>query len=335
MTAGGAPVPMPFSEFQRRALYGDAGFYSGAVGGRAGRRGSFITAPEVGPLFGAVIGNYLDEQWHALGEPSTFTVVDAGAGPGTLARTVLHARPACRAALRYVAVEISAAQRADHPAEVESRADLPREPFDGVIIANELLDNLPIRLAVYDAGWREAYVIVNADGSYAETLSGRFDPVPAVLPARAAHGARAPLHDEAVAWLDQARRLLRRGSVLALDYVRPRTAELAARPWREWLRTYRDHERGGHYLHAPGTQDITCDVALDQFPEPDTLRTQAQFLRRYGIDELVAEARRALADGTAGAGLAGLRLRSRISESEALLDPDGLGAFTVVEWRAD
>lgn len=326
-------VPVPFSEFQRSALYGPDGFY--ATHGRAGRRGgAFITSPEVGPLFGAVLGNYLDEQWRALGEPAQFTVVDAGAGPGTLARTILHAQPACAASLRYVAVEISAAQRADHPDGVESRATLPHQPFDGVIVANELLDNLPIRLAVYDDGWREAYVVADADGSYTETLSGRFDPLPAALPAHARHGSRAPLHDDAVAWLEQARSLVRRGSVVVFDYVRPITAECAMLPWREWLRTYRGHERGGHYLQAPGSQDITSDVALDQFPEPDAVRTQAQFLRRYGIDELVAEAKRALAAGTAGPGLDGLRLRSRISEADALLDPTGLGAFTVAEWRA-
>ena len=140
--AGGA---IPFSEFQRLALYGPAGFYTGAAGGRAGRRGgSFLTSPEVGPLFGAVVARYLDAQWEALGRPESFTVVDAGAGPGTLARSVHAARPACLAAMRYVAVELSAAQRALHPEAVESRPDLPDGPFDGVVIANELLDNLPV-----------------------------------------------------------------------------------------------------------------------------------------------------------------------------------------------
>ncbi len=89
--AGGA---IPFSEFQRLALYGPAGFYVRADGGRAGRRGgSFLTSPEVGPLFGAVLARYLDAQWEALGQPAPFTVVDAGAGPGTLARSVFAARP--------------------------------------------------------------------------------------------------------------------------------------------------------------------------------------------------------------------------------------------------
>src|SRR5262245_32075045 len=125
--AGGA---VPFAEFHRLALYGRSGFYCRAGGGRAGRRGgAFLTSPEVGPLFGAVLARYLDAQWDLLDRVAPFTVVDAGAGPGTLARTVLAARPRCAPALRYIAVEISARQRALHPPDVESRADLPAEPL--------------------------------------------------------------------------------------------------------------------------------------------------------------------------------------------------------------
>src|SRR5262245_4533826 len=129
------------------ALYGEHGFYAT---GRSGRRGDFITSPEVGPLFGAVIGRFLDAEFERLGRPDPFTVVEAGAGPGTLARAVAAARPACAPALRYIAVETSAAQRRGHPPGVESRGDLPPEPIDGVVVANELLDNLPFRLAVFD-----------------------------------------------------------------------------------------------------------------------------------------------------------------------------------------
>ena len=97
--------PVPFSEFMADALYGPDGFYTS--GGRAGRRGDFITSPEVGPLFGAVVARFLDAEWKRLGRPEPFTVVDAGAGPGTLARSVLAAEPECSAAMRYVAVEVS------------------------------------------------------------------------------------------------------------------------------------------------------------------------------------------------------------------------------------
>src|SRR5690606_109978 len=153
---------LSFREFMHDALYGPTGFY--ASGGRAGRRGDFLTSPEVGPLFGAVVARYLDAEWERLGRPDPFTVVDAGTGPGTLARAVLAADPACGAALRYVAVEVSDAQRESHPHGVVSSATLPDRPIDGVILANELLDNLPFRLMVFDGGWREAFVVRHPDG---------------------------------------------------------------------------------------------------------------------------------------------------------------------------
>lgn len=314
------------------ALYGPTGFYTRS--GSAGRRRDFITSPEVGPLFGAVLARHLDAEWRRIGQPAEFTVVDAGAGPGTLARSILAADPDCAAAMRYVAVEVSAAQRERHPDGIQSADTLPAGPFDGVVIANELLDNLAFRLAVFDQGWREAFVHVGADGTHTERLSAPFDPQPSVLPPTASFGARAPLVDRAAAWIGDARGRLRSGSLLVIDYGVARTAELALRPWRDWLRTYRGNARGEHYLRAVGTQDITTDVPFDQLPEPDSIRTQAQFLQLRGISELVAEGRRIWTEQAARPGLEAMRMRSRVSETEALLDPGGLGGFLVAEWRA-
>lgn len=330
MTA--TPHAVPFSEFMADALYGRDGFYTS--GGRAGRRGDFITSPEVGPLFGSVVARFLDAEWRRLGTPDPFTVVEVGAGPGTLARAVLAAEPECAPALQYTTVEVAGHQREQHPAGVTSTDRMPAEPFDGVIIANELLDNLPFRLAVHDGVWREAYVVALPDGRLVEQLSAPFDPLPQVLPASAPLGARAPLQSVAAAWVHDARALLRRGTLVVVDYCAATTAELVGRPWRDWLRTYRGHERGGHYLAAPGTQDITSDVAIDQLPEPDTVRSQAQWLQLHGIDELVAEGRTYWEQHAARPDLTAMKMRSRVSEAEALLDPDGLGAFTVLEWRS-
>ena len=163
-----------FDEFVERCLYDPRhGFYS-VHGNAGGGRGDFITSPEVGPLFGAVLARVLDDCWHDLGRPGEFTLVDAGAGRGALAKSILAAEPECRAALSVVTVERSERLRRDQAAllladrvdgsgwvrdtesgyarcgsvavPVQIRADLPLEAFDGVIIANELLDNLPFRI---------------------------------------------------------------------------------------------------------------------------------------------------------------------------------------------
>lgn len=319
----------------RIALLGEHGFYT--LAGGAGRRRDFLTAPEVGPLFGAVLARMLDAEWARLGRPQRFTVVDLGAGPGTLARAIAAAAPACSTSLDVVTVEASARQRVDHPDAVTSVASLAQVPgggeLAGVVIANEVLDNVPFRLVVFDGAWREAHVAVAPDGTFVEVLSAPLAPVQAVLPQRPALGSRAPLLDGAAALVADARTVLAAGTVHVLDYCRATTAEHARLPWHEWLRTYRSHGRGGHYLAEPGAMDITVDVAVDQLPVPDALRSQAQFLRRWGIDELVDEGRRAWTAAASSPTLAALAMRSRVREAEALLDPDGLGGFTVLEYR--
>ncbi len=311
------------------ALYGERGFYT--VGGEAGRRGDFITSPEVGPLFGAVLARWIQAEFIRLGEPDDFTIVEAGAGPGTLARSILLAAP--QWAGRYCAVEVSAAQRARHPDGVRSVAEMPTDPFRGVIVANELLDNLPFRIAVYDGGWREAMVAVAGDGTASEVLVSA-PPEWNWLPTAVSHGARVPVQDAAGVWLRAMRARLIEGTVLAFDYCTATTWQLANMPWREWLRTYRGHERGTHYLRDVGLQDITTQVCLDQLPEPTTVRAQAQFLQRWGIEELVEEGRAAWTASAGAPNIAALRMRSRIRESESLLEPNGLGGFLAVEWSA-
>ena len=136
-------------------------------------------------------------------------------------------------------------------------------------------------------------------------------------------------------WLRRAREVLRSGSVLVVDYGAT-TAELADRPAGEWIRTYRGHDRGTGPLDAPGSQDITCEVAFDQLERVascDDEVSQADWLRRWGIDELVEEGRRVWTERAAAPDVAAMRARSRIAEAEALTDPAGLGAFRVLEWR--
>jgi SAM-dependent MidA family methyltransferase len=319
------------------------GFY--ASGGRAGRRGDFLTSPEVGPLFGAVVARALDEWWRAAGEPARCTVVEAGAGPGTLARAVRAAEPACGEALRYVLVERSEAQRSLHEALVAQSGDticsLARFPVEVegpcAVLANELLDNLPVDLLERTVdGWCE--VLVDApdpEGPLVEVLGGEVE---GPWPPAASVGARVPVLTAAAGWLRAALDLVERGPhgwVLVIDYGAT-TAGLAARPPQEWLRTYRQHARGGPALVALGEQDLTCEVDGDQLAAvaaPTSERSQAEWLAAHGIDDLVEEGRRTWTARAGIGDLAAVRARSRVNEAAALLDPGGLGAFRVWEWR--
>lgn len=338
--------PIGFDEYVAHALYTPGlGFYAG--GGGAGRRRDFLTSPEVGPLFGAVVGRALDGWWDDLGRPDRLVLVEAGAGPGTLARTILSSTPRCAeaGALDVVLVEPAQAQWATHPREVHSRVDLPTpgsvQGAAVVVLANELIDNLPFGLVeLTDAGWCEVLVGVEA-GALVEAYrpleerraawcwgkAGRAAPV----------GTRIPVLADAAAWLASALDLVGAGvggRVVLLDYT-SRSAELARRPWDEWLRTYAAHGRAGHPLEEPGSRDITVEVPIDQLAsvdEPTTVRSQAEFLELHGIDGLVAEGRARWAELGIAGGVEAITARSRVHEAEALLDPTGLGAFGVLEW---
>jgi SAM-dependent MidA family methyltransferase len=319
-----------FSDLVELALYHpDGGFYTG--GGRAGRRGDFLTAPEVGPLFGAVVARAIDDSWLDLGSPDVFEVVEVGAGPGTLARGILSAGPRCAAALRYVLVERSASQRALHVdiTGARSQADLPSEPARRLVLANELLDNLPFGLLERTAeGWAEVRIDIDGDELVEVLVPSSAKPL-----TDAPLGARVPVQTHAAAWVEDACATAGTGGrVIAFDYATT-TAELARRPWTEWVRTYRTHTRGGSPLQALGAQDITCEVAVDQLPPPTSNRSQSEWLRAHGIDELVADGREIWRQRAAVGDLAAVRARSRVSEAEALLDPAGLGAFRVLEWQ--
>lgn len=364
--------PLPYAEVVEAALYDESdGFYASGAG-RAGRGGGdFITSVEVGPLFGAVIASALDQWWHDLGRPDPFVVVEAGAGAGTLARDVHDARPRCSAALRYVLVERSEALRARHatmvPLELPgwvlgprvfgdadeelepqsmsgigpmfaSLAELPAQRFEGVVLANELLDNLPFALLRRASnGWDEIRVGDDGNGGLVNFpvpaapelvhLALRFAPDTPV-------GGWIPLQHAAQEWLASALGLVERGRVVLIDYADATPSMATRAPW-EWVRTYRDQARGQDPLSDLGLQDITCEVAVDQLAAVRPLSAdtaQADWLRAHGLDQLVGEARVAWEAAAAAPDVEALKARSRVNEAAALTDPAGLGAFRVLEW---
>lgn len=312
-----AHEPERFDHYMERCLYGPDGFY--ATTGTAGRRrGDFLTSPEVGPLFGAVLASALVDGWKQAGRTDPYTVYDVGCGPGTLLKTIAVALRDLPDApdWRLIGVDRVASGGAD----VDR---LPDDLSDAAVVANELLDNLPVRVVERtDDGLSEVHVV---DGSEWLEPSDLEPTGPLDLPI----GARAPHLEQANAWVEAV--LARRPSQVHLfDYGATSTAELAARGG--WLRTYRSHERGDDPLVEPGRWDITTDVAFDQLPTPHRLESQARFLERWGLDDLVEDGRRYWAEHAAAPDLRAMRMRSRVVESDALTDPDGLGGWWVASW---
>lgn len=321
------------------ALYDPVhGFYRD--GGAAGRRRDFITSPEVGPLFGQLVARALDQWWSELGEPDPFCVVEAAAGRGTLARSVVNAQPACLEALDYLLVETSPVLRAEHTdlirgdsgaRRVRSDAAMPAQAH--VVLANELLDNLPTRILEVDdhGGCRE--LAVAQEGGALIPVSIDAPPIPPALAAVVgdlAPGTFVPWAVDAASWVSDARETA--DVVTIIDYGET-TAALARRPNAGWLRSYRNQARVDDLFGAPGSADITVDVPIDQLPEPAMVVRQADWLRGLGIDELVDTARTVWHERASIGDLAAIRARSAIGEAEALCDPAGLGAFHVLIWR--
>ena len=222
---------------------------------------------------------------------------------------------------------------------VLSLAEMPRLEAPAVVLANELLDNVPFDLAQRTVdGWDEVRIGAR-NRALVEMLvpldAGRAEMLRRLVP-EAVAGARVPLQDAAAAWLRDARNLGGvGGAVIAIDYAST-TADLAQRPWLEWVRTYRQQTRGDHPLGDLGSQDITCEVAMDQLAAvepPARVRRQADWLADLGLDELVAQGRRTWSERAHIGDLEAVRGRSRMGEAEALTDPNGLGAFRVMEWH--
>jgi NADH dehydrogenase [ubiquinone] 1 alpha subcomplex assembly factor 7 len=155
--------PISFAEYMELALYGPGGFYEDPP---VGADRDFVTSPHIHPIFGTLVARAIEQLRDALGSPRPFRLVEVGAGDGTLARQLigeLGDEP-----LEYTAVERSPGARAalgtvDGVRVAETMPDAAH-----VILANELLDNLPFRqMRTTDAGFVEMQVGVE-DGRLVE-----------------------------------------------------------------------------------------------------------------------------------------------------------------------
>ena len=141
-------------------------------------------------------------------------------------------------------------------------------------------------------------------------------------------GTRVPLPSAARRWLAEARTVAE--CVLVFDYTAT-NAQLVERSPDGAVRAYAGHERV-EPLARPGSCDITHDVPIELLEPPRSATAQADWLRAHGIMERVETARTTWHERAHIGDLEALFARSAVTESEALLDPSGLGGFTVIEW---
>jgi len=334
-----ADGPMPFDRYMEMCLYDpDEGFFSaGPV--RAGKRGDFVTSPEISWTFGYCVTEWIKD---SSGGRST-ALIEVGTGSGTLLRTIedlvsVPERP-IYAVERSVAARDRLVEKLPDVAVVLSLDDVP-EGIDTVVIANELLDNMPAALAVATAeGWMEIAVDVLDNALIlVETLARPevdtwCDDVFGDVPAGTTVSVQLAVDEWIEAVFD------RFGSVAMclIDYGAD-ASELAEREPDSIVRTYRRHQRGHDWLKHPGETDLTVDVnvtgvlrAIARCGQKAKVMSQRTFLLEHGLGALIVVAREGeLMGATGGEIMTQLEIRSERLDMEALIDPDGLGAFRVV-----
>ncbi|MEV8478824.1 SAM-dependent methyltransferase [Streptomyces sp. NPDC051173] len=298
------------------ALYGPSGFYLRPEG----PAGHFRTSVHASPLFAGAVAELLRRVDASLGHPAELAFTDVGAGRGELLTAVLaRTAPELGARLRPYAVE-----RAGRPPGVDERvtwlSELP-QGVDGLLFANEWLDNVPTDVAETDAEGVARQVLVQEDG---EELLG--EPVTGADAEWLAHwwpldgappGSRAEIGLPRDAAWARAVGSLRSGLAVAVDYAHQR----AARPPFGTLAGFRE---GREVRPVPdGSCDITAHVALDACAGPgSSLLTQREALRALGVDGGRPPLSLASSDP---AGY--VRALGAAGEAAELLAPAGLGGF--------
>ena len=327
--------PITWARYMQEALYHpqDGFFAHQAVVGQhhrepVGRAGAFVTSPGVSDVFGALLARFIDAAHGSLGSPDGFSVVDVGAADGSLLRQINQHLPA---GARAVAVEQGAAGRegaAAHGLEVAvSVDDIP--PFDGVLVANELLDNLPFhRARRVDGSIREVFV----DGAGERLVERVGEPT---LPLGDRPWGEWPVSPAAEGFVAGLGERLRSGYAVLIDYGFE--GDEAPEP----VRGYRDHRlvTAPELLEAPGETDITGPVdfaKLTEVARGSDLRTwgpfsQRSFLDRLGYRRVLDDLRRRQADlESEGSWREAIATYGARGEASMLVDPAGLGSLKVL-----
>ena len=332
--------PLTFADFMRECLFHPVhGYYSKA---ESTRFADYYTSVDVHPIFGRLLARQFAEMWEHLGRPAEFTLVEAGAGVGRLAAHILDfgesKLPAFFNALRYVAVERSAARREQAAARLKrhteaghfiASVEIPPHISAGCLFSNELADALPVHRVVMQEGMLKEVFVNFADGHFTDivaplstcAITEYFSTQGITL----VEGQQAEAALEACDWIAEIGRRLDRGYVLTIDYGH-RAAELFDdHHMRGTLLAYQDHRVSENYYASPGEQDLTAHVNFTSLEtwgrrsglETAGLTSQTAFLLALGQGNEFADLHDAGQTETE-------RARSRL-QLKTLIYPEGMG----------
>jgi len=296
------------------ALYGSDGFF---MRPRSGPADHFRTSVHASPLFAGALLRLIGRVDAALGRPTTFDLVDVGAGRGELLTTLHALLPAgLTDRIRMTGVELAPRPDGLHPA-VHWRHDVP-DGLVGLLIATEWLDNVPLDVVDVDEAGRVRKVLVDrATGT--ETLGAPADPADLFWlhrwwpgPGRVEIG-----WPRDAAWAGAVEKV-RRGGALCVDYGHVR----GERPPYGTLTGFRD---GRQVPPVPdGSCDVTAHVAMDAVAAaagvPYRMVRQRAALRALGVDGARPPLDLAGSDPAAY-----VRALAAAGAAAELTDPAGLG----------
>ena len=291
----GAGGWLDFARYMELALYAPGLGYYSAGSTKLGPSGDFVTAPELGDFMGRALARTLRAELAELSKP---VILELGAGTGALAAQILDALADLD--VTYLILEPSADLRerqrralARFGAHVAWLERLPEEPIAGAIVANEVLDALPVScFAKRGARVVPRGVVARgdglawADGPEQRDLSDAVGSLELALGAPLADGYRSEIALALPPWLASVASALERGSILFVDYGLPRREYYhPQRAAGTLICHYRHRAHADPFLY-PGLQDITAwvdfsacaDAARAAGLDVAGFTTQAQFL---------------------------------------------------------
>ena len=294
---------LPFDRFMAMALYAPGlGYYANAgrtFGAFPASGSDFITAPELSPLFGAMLARQVRQALEASG---TDEVWEFGAGSGALgAQLLADLRGAVR---RYVIVDVSGTLRSRQHARLEEHRErvewldaLPTS-MCGVVVGNEVLDAMPVQLLQSDGHrWLERGVIWDGERFTFADRPTALSPPEAALAAMPT-GSTIELHAQAEAFVATLAERLEVGAAFFIDYGFPAHEYYHPQRSAGTLMCHRAHRADTDPLTDVGAKDITAHVdftgvalaAQEAGFDVVGYTSQARFLLNCGILDVLAGA---------------------------------------------